>query len=661
MASSLANSTEMNNVNSDIPAFTFKNLLTDKDAVSTTLPESDPATSSASMQSLDSRTWATPSYLSSQIKNSLAARLHDLLDTKCESTCLEKETILRALERPKKGDEHGHLCLPCPQLRIQGVNPMQMSQDLAAKMLNQEGESMSSSSSISLLVQEVQSTGPFVNFKLNPGYFVPKAIQEILSLGSMFGMSNIGHGRRIGIDYSAPNIAKPFHAGHVRSTIIGNFIKHLYAAAGFDCVGINYLGDWGKQYGLLALGYLKYGKEETLKEDPIKHLFNVYVAINRDMEQDPSIDDQARAYFKRMEDGDQEALSLWRRFRDLSIVKYKQVYARLNIFFELYSGESLYQDQLPLAIDMLQRAGILEDSQGAKTINLEEWKLGRALIVKKDGTSIYMSRDIAAAYDRFTKMHMDKLVYVVACQQDLHLAQLFRIYHLLGKHSVVPEQWFNNMVHVNFGMVRGMKTRKGEVKFLEEILDEAKEVMQGVMRQNPDKYAEIENPERTSDILAVSAVMIQDMSAKRIKDYDFKLERVTQFEGDTGPYLQYAHSRLCSIERKFLDREQIASSELDLIKGVNLELLTEKEAGDLMWHCVQYPEILQECRLNFEPCTLVSYLITLSQLVSSTINKLWVMGQEKELALARLAMYRAARIVLGNGLRILGLVPLERM
>lgn len=582
------------------------------------------ASKEVSMETLDSRVWPTK-YTLNCLRQDLANRLAGLVDASADRLFL-------MLEKPKK-EEHGLFSLPLPQLRLPG-NPAALAKDLEMRFPRDE------------VFKGVTAVGPFLNFQVSMPHILRETLKDALEMKERFGCNNVGAGRKMMVEYSSPNIAKPFHAGHLRSTVIGNFIKHLYRANGFEVVSMNYLGDWGKQYGLLAVGYGKYGNEEALQKDPIKHLFEVYVNINKDMQSQPEIEDEARSYFKRMEDGDQEALALWRRFRDLSIVKYKDVYARLNVDFDIYSGESYFEALMAERVTELTATGLLEDSQGAKVVDLEADGLGKAIVVKKDGTTIYLTRDIASAQYRFDQFGIEKSIYVIAMQQDYHMKQLIAILKKMGK------PWATNVQHINFGMVNGMSTRKGNVVFLEDVLDEAKEVMHAVMQQNPEKYAQVEDPEKVADTLAVSAIVIQDMAARRIKDYDFKLERVTRFEGDTGPYLQYAHARLCSIERK---------SGIIVEGAIDYSLLAEKEAFDLALLIAHYPEIVQEARLTLEPCNIVAYLMGLSRQVSTVLDRLWVMGQEPELAKARMALYKAARYALGNGLTILGLKPLERM
>ena len=510
--------------------------------------------------------------------------------------------------------------------------------------------------------------------------------------------------KRVIVEFSSPNIAKPFHAGHLRSTIIGGFISNLYEAVGWDVIRMNYLGDWGRQYGLLANAYEFFGSEEKLQKDPIGHLFDIYVRINQvsgpeqdeinekkdelkaaqaqaketaDLEKQieeleaKSTNEKARAYFKRLENGDPEAYGLWQRFRDLSISKYKQTYARLNIHFDYYSGESqVEKERMEAAAKRLKETGVSEDSQGAVVVDLTKdpktKKLGKALVQKKDGSSLYLTRDIGEAVKRYELYHFDKMIYVVASQQDLHLAQLYKILELMGHEDIS-----SRCQHINFGMVMGMSTRKGTVKFLDDILRDVGEKMHEVMQKNEVKYKQVDDPVQTADTLGITAVMVQDMTGKRyvphtelffpkaneftnrINNYDFSLERMTSFEGDTGPYLQYAHARLCSITRKAeLSREDLESADLSL--------LTEAHAANLVRALSSWPDVLQNTFKTLEPITVLSYLFKMTHMLSSSYDVLKVVGSEAEVKKARMALYEAARQVLNNGMRLLGLNPVER-
>jgi arginyl-tRNA synthetase len=407
------------------------------------------------------------------------------------------------------------------------------------------------------LIEKPVAFGVHIQFFFKAGPLTKTVVHQILESKAAYGTNgNLGlhdpadasKGRKkMIIEFSSPNIAKPFHAGHLRSTIIGGFLSNLYTITGWEVIKMNYLGDWGKQYGLLANGLKLYGNEEALLKDPINHLFDVYVKINQDMAAqegpikelketiktkkeknedvsaeeaklqqlvDESEDEKARRYFKSMEDGDPEALALWRRCRDLSIVKYKQTYSRLNIDFDVYSGESqVLPESLQRAYESMQKSGASEDSDGAVIVDFTKHgakKLGKAIVVRKDGTPLYLTRDIGAIVERHDKYHFDKMIYVVASQQDLHLAQLFKVTEISGHKEIADK-----CQHINFGMVRGMSTRKGTVKFLDDILRDVGDKMHEVMKKNEAKYEQVEDPLKTADTLGITAVMVQDMSGKR--------------------------------------------------------------------------------------------------------------------------------------------------
>jgi arginyl-tRNA synthetase len=390
-------------------------------------------------------------------------------------------------------------------------------------------------------------SGHFLQFFVKGSVLTSYLLPTIRQRGSDYGLnralglkdaSDPSKGKnRIIVEFSSPNIAKPFHAGHLRSTIIGGFLANLYEGAGWDVVRINYLGDWGKQYGLLALAFERYGDEEALARDPINHLYELYVRINKEMSDQKdeikalkdkgedasaletnSLDDQARAYFRKMTDGDADALALWRRFRDLSIVRYRETYARLNIHFDSYSGESQVSEAaMADAARLMQEKGIAKESEGALIIDFAELIPGKAgkslekpIIRKKDGTALYLTRDISELLNRKREYNFDKMIYVVASAQDLHLKQLFKIVELMGHGDVAAQ-----CQHINFGLVLGMSTRKGTVKFLDDILRDVADKMHETMRRNEDKYVQVENPAATADTLGISSVMVQDMTGKR--------------------------------------------------------------------------------------------------------------------------------------------------
>ncbi|KAF2758922.1 arginyl-tRNA synthetase [Pseudovirgaria hyperparasitica] len=607
------------------------------------------------------------------------AHITELLASICD---VEKSIILAAMQWTTTL-EKGDLQLPVPALRKKGVKPDALAKELAEKFPE------------SVLVERPTVVGVSLAFFFKTSPLTKLIVPFVLKNGAKCGFNpNFGlrdptdpskGKKKMIVEFSSPNIAKPFHAGHLRSTIIGGFLANLYEGAGWDVTRMNYLGDWGKQYGVLAVGFDKFGSEAELVKNPIGHLYEVYVkisAISREEKEvmdakeeeikklqeakeptgekeaelqaliDKGVDEQARKYFKRMVDGDSEALGVWKRFRDLSIVKYKDTYARLNIRYDEYSGESQVQDaSMDEAAKILEEKGISHVDRGAVLVDLSKHqkKLGKCLVKKKDGTSLYLTRDIGAATERFEKYHFDKMIYVVANQQDLHLAQLFKIMELMGRTDIS-----SRCEHINFGMVLGMSTRKGTARFLDDILRDVGDKMHEVMRGNADKYAEVEDPHKTADTLGISAVMVQDMKGKRVNNYEFNMDRMCSFEGDTGPYLQYAHARITSITRK-------APLSLEELLSADLSLLTEPKAMDLVRTLACWPDVFVNTVKTQEPTTVLTYLFKMVHTLSSSYEVLKVVGSEEELKKARAALLVAAKQVLGNGMRLLGLSPVERM
>ncbi|KAF1992128.1 putative Arginyl-tRNA synthetase, cytoplasmic [Aulographum hederae CBS 113979] len=557
-------------------------------------------------------------------------------------TGIEAKTIYPLIQRTQPLDK-GDLLLPVPTLKFPGSH----------------------------LVTQPSTDGPFLRFFLKGPELLQRVVPAILRdprtwghnpLSGLKSTSDPSQGqKRIIIEFSSPNIAKPFHQGHLRSTIIRGFLDNLYEGAGWDVVRVNYLGDWGKQYGLLALGFNMFGDEKALAEDPINYLYQIYVKINRMLSderkevetletagQDASklrndgLDEQARRYFKALCDGDSETLQLWSNFREFSIEKYKHSYARLNIRFDEYLGASMVKEEsMKVAEKHMADKDLTESSEGAVIIDFTKHvpgkagkTLGKALVRKKDGTSLYLTRDIDD--------------YVVASDQEVHLKQLFKVVELIGN-----EDLRSRLSHISFGLVLGMSTRRGTVVFLDDVLREVAEKMHEVMKKNEDKYSQVSDPEKIADILGISIVMVQDMSGKRINNYHFNMDVLTAFEGDTGPYLQYSHARLCSIFFK----AGVFPAELE---NANLTLVTEPHAVNLVRLIAQYPDTIQNTMRTLEPSTVLTYLFRLIHTLNSSYSVLRVIGSEAELMKARLALYAAVRAVLNSGLRLLGLTPVER-
>ncbi|KAI5192649.1 arginyl-tRNA synthetase [Nematocida minor] len=552
----------------------------------------------------------------------------EIADAIVECTGFDREAVKKAIMR-SKSVRNGDFMVPFSQLT--------RDESVIDKVM--ESINRSPSSSVKKAEMNKQVLFVFVDVKK----VAKELVKDILSSKEAYGSSEEGKGKTVAIDFSSPNVAKVFHAGHLRTTIIGNYIQNIYKKLGYKTVAINYLGDWGKQFGFLAIGYQKYADPEEMKNDPIRHLNSLYVRVNQEAENDESVHDAARDFFKRMEEGDKEALDIWRIFREISITKYKEMYASMNIHFDEYSGESFYGGQA--ALDNILSKPYLQDSEdGSKIADLGA--LGNVILIKRDKSTIYISRDILAAEDRIRKYSPHKLIYVVASQQDLHFKQLFK---LMEKDGYDPSLF----LHINFGMVKGMSTRRGTVTYLSDIIDEAQDAVLEKMKDS-QKNDQIADKENTSRILALSAILIQDFKAKRIKDYEFDMKKNTSFIGDTGPYIQYTLCRLSSIGRN-------AVHPIGDVEGLDFSQLGHEKCYELLFSLGRYPAVLSESIRGHEPSVIVTYVLQMCQLVNSIFRVVWVANQPEEVARPRLAMYEAIRYVLTDAIKILGMIPLEVM
>ncbi|ELP85100.1 arginyl-tRNA synthetase, cytoplasmic, putative [Entamoeba invadens IP1] len=559
-----------------------------------------------------------------------------------EAASIPEDFAEKSVELCKK-KESGDFSVPIPriirQMTTQEKNPSKVAEELAKKIAPND------------FISKVTVTGPFINFSINKSALAKTIISQVFNEKEHFGGSKMGDGQKVVVEFSSPNIAKPFHAGHLRSTIIGNFIANVHRLLGFDVISMNWLGDWGSQFGLLAIGFEKYGSQEELEKNPIRHLYDVYVKINADKKADDNVRAQGKDFFKHMEQGDEEYLAKWKLFKKLSLEELKRVYKRLNVTFDVFTGESETDWALvDETVKELEVKGISKMDKGCLVVDLEKYKLGVALLKKDDGSTLYLTRDIASAIKRYRTYNFSKSYYVVASQQNLHFKQLFKILELLGY------SWAKNCYHISFGMVMGMSTRRGTAVFLQDILDDASATMLETMQKNTDKLSEIKTEDQAAiaDKIGVSAVFVQDYNAKRIKDYQYNRERMTSFEGYTGPYLQYAHARCCGVERK-------AGLPIPTLDEVDFTLLNEPEAEALVLAIAKYGDVIMNTYNNLEPNTLVTYLFELSHVIASAHSVLRVKGSEEKLAKSRLMLLHCARVVLGNGLRLLGLEPLEKM
>ncbi|NXP28180.1 SYRM protein, partial [Scytalopus superciliaris] len=531
------------------------------------------------------------------------------------------------------------------------------SSDCLAQDLHLQAQKLAERLKCDAVVSEISAGPGTVNFTINRELLAKTVLHQVLKDGSEYGVkselfSTVPKQKAV-IEYSSPNIAKKFHIGHLRSTIVGNFIANLKAALGHEVVRINYLGDWGMQFGLLGVGFQSFGNKEKLKSSPLQHLFEVYVQINK-AAGDEHTKKLAKDFFRKLEEHDEETLSLWKQFRDYSIEEYVQIYKRLGVHFDEYSGESYYQEKAQEVLKMLEDKGLLQKTvKGTGIVDLSEKKDLSLVstVMRSDGTSLYITRqvspsvDLAAAIDRMNKHSCDTMIYVTDKSQSNHFQHLFQILRLMGY------DWVERCQHVSFGLVQGMKTRRGEVIFLEDVLNEVRSrMLQNMTSAKTTK--EIQDPVETAEKVGLAALIIQDFRGLLSSDYQFSWDRALQSRGDTGVFLQYTHARLHSLEQRHGNAQ---------LTDVNVACLQEPDAISVLQHLLRYDEVLYRSSQDLQPKHIVSYLLTLSHLAAVAHKTLPVKGSTPEVAQARLCLFEAARSVLANGMKLLGITPVTQM
>ena len=556
-----------------------------------------------------------------------------------DASGLANEAVDAALTRPPSA-EQGDFAFPCFVLaKTLKKAPPVIAQELAAKVVD-----------ASDLIAEARPVGPYLNFFTDRQKFTDAVLRTVLAAGDAYGGADGSKSATLGtiaIDYSSPNIAKPFHVGHMRSTIIGGALYRIFAALGHKVVGINHLGDWGTQFGKLAVAIERWGQPEDLKD--LMALNRLYARYHDDEEQKahPELDDEARAWFKRQEAGDAEALALWQKIRDVSLDYFKKIYARLGVQFDSYAGESFFNDKMEAVIEAAKAKGLVTVSEGAEVIDLTEQGIEvPALLRKSDGATLYLTRDLAAILYRRVTYDFEELIYVVGAEQSLHFQQLFAVLERFGDEAA------GKCVHVKFGRVEGMASRKGNVVYLEALLDEAKERALKNMRENVEKRPEEIDEDQVAEAVGLAAIFFSDLSKQRVKDYVFDWDRAISFEGDTGPYLLNAHARIAGIIRR-------CGIELD--PDADVAPLTEPEAIHLVTVLQRYPDALRLAARSYEPSVVSQYLLDLAHALHASYQTLRVKGEETSLAQARLLLFSAVKQVLKNGLAILGIPALEKM
>lgn len=548
---------------------------------------------------------------------------------------LELNEIMGMIEIPPNS-EMGDFAFPCFKL----AKTMRKAPNLIA-------EGIAGDLSEAEAFEKIENKGGYVNFFLNKKAVVQATLAEVMAKGAKYGGSSAGAGKKVIVEYSSPNIAKPFHIGHIRSTVIGNAIYKIYDFLGYETIRINHLGDYGTQFGKMIVAYRKWGNKEEVEKEPIKTLLGLYVKFHEEAEAHPELEDEAREVFKKLEDGEEEEVRLWKWFREESLKEFSRVYDMLGITFDSYAGESFYSDKMDRITDMMAEKGLLQKSDGAEIVDLSEYGMSPALIRKKDGSTLYITRDIAAAVYRKEHYNFDKNIYVVAAQQNLHFQQWFKIIELMGF------DWADQCVHINFGLVSlddgTMSTRKGKVVFLEDVLNRAVEKTAEIIRE---KNSGCEDIDKVAKQVGIGAVVFQELSNNRIKDYTFSWDKVLNFEGETGPYVQYTHARACSVLR---------NAKVKLDTDVDYSYITGESAYELTKLILRFPQVVQDAADKYEPSVAARHIIDVAQAFNKFYHDEHIIVENEEEQKAKLLLVDAARQTLLNGLSLLGMEAPERM
>ena len=568
------------------------------------------------------------------LKNVIAEEIYD------EALGLSKEDIISMLEIPAD-ESMGDFAFPCFRLaKVMHKAPQMIAGDIAQRIGNAD------------CFEKVEQVNAYVNIFIKRAFFASELIKEIVADGADYGKSDVGNGKTVIVEYSSPNIAKPFHIGHIRSTVIGNAIANLYEDLGYNTIRINHLGDYGTQFGKMIVAYRKWGSEEELKKNPIKTLLSYYTKFHEEAKTHPELDDEARETFARLEAGEAEELALWEKFREYSLQEFNRVYDMLGIKFDSYAGESFYSDKMPAIVDEMREKGLLVESQGAQIVDLEPYGMSPAIILKSDGSSLYATRDIAAAVYRKKTYDFDKCIYVVASQQNLHFKQWKKVLELMGY------EWQKDCIHIPFGLVSledgTMSTREGRVVFLEDVLNNAIEKTKEIMiEKNPNA----EGIDEIAKDVGIGAVIFQELSNNRIKDYVFSWEKVLNFDGETGPYVQYTHARASSVMRNAKAEElaKIEAGEFDA------SYLTSDSAYSLIKLLYRVPEVIQTSADKYEPSVLTRHLVDIAQAFNKFYHDEHILTDNEDERLAKIALVKTTKAVIANCLGILGIKAPERM
>lgn len=564
----------------------------------------------------------------------MKAQLIDILAENIQE--LEKEEIASALEIPKKSDM-GDFAFPCFKLaKVYRKAPNMIAEDLTKNILEKNYD----------IFSKVENVGGYINFFFAKEEFAKQLVKTIGV--EDFGASDEGEGKTICIDYSSPNVAKNFHVGHLRTTIIGNSLYKIYSKLGYHVERINHLGDWGTQFGKLIVAYKRWGSKEAVEKNGIAELMKIYVKFHQEAEKDDSLNDEARAWFVKMEQGDEEALSIWQWFKDISLVEYKRIYKLLGMEFDHYTGESFYRDKTQAVVDELNEKHLLVESDGAHIVPLDDYNMAPCLITKKDGSSIYATRDLAALFYRKKTYHFDKCIYVTGLEQKLHFAQVFKVIELLGY------DWYDQLVHVPYGLVSmeggKLSTRSGNVIYAEEILHESiQKIYEIIEEKNPD----LEDKETVARQVGIGAILFNDLYNQRIKDVVFNWDKILNFDGETGPYVQYTYARCASVMRK--------AGDVTIPEEIDYSVLTDDVTMNLLKDITRFPEVIKDAADKYEPFMISRFAVSVAQHFNKFYHDCQINVEDENVKMARLKVVSITMRVIKDALALLGIECPEQM
>ena len=559
-----------------------------------------------------------------------------ILSDKIES--MTKEDILMQIEIPPSY-EMGDYAFPVFSLaKIFRKNPNMIAEEMAASIKSEYFE-------------KVESKGAYINFFTNKEALAKTVVEEISKEKENYGKSKLGEGKTVIVEYSSPNIAKPFHIGHIRSTIIGDSLKRIHKFLGYNVVSINHLGDYGTQFGMLIYAIKNWGNIEEIEKNPIPELLKLYVRVNTEADQNEEIKEECRHYFASLEKGDKDAVKIWTWIREISLKEFNIVYDLLGIKFDSYNGESFYSDKMMKQVERMEKLGILKDSEGAKIVDLEKYNLPPALILKSDGSTIYITRDIAAAEYRHETYHPEKNIYVVATEQNLHFKQLKAVL------KEMQYDWYDEVTHVAFGMINladgKLSTRQGRVVYLIDVLNKAIEKIMEILNEREETSGvKIANKEELAKQVGIGAIKFQELFNQRIKDYTFDWDKTLSFEGESGPYVQYAHARICSLLEK---------GGFDINKEVDSSLLNNEMEINILRNLYKFTEVVEDAKEKYEPFFISRYVVELAKDFNKYYNQVTINVEDEKLKNTRLMLCYSVKNVISEGLRLLGIEAPEKM